>query len=373
MSLFSIMILNTYSIILLIILGLQALKHAERNSRQYKLYMLILQATVLLLIVDVLGRFDGYAEVFYPALNQIGNFLLFLINPIIVSLWLLYAYFQIYDDNKKLKFPLYVIVFSNVINFILLTFSQFSGWYYYIDQNNIYHRGTFFWVSLLIDFIVLAFTFLIIIKNRKKLERKIYQALLFFALPPIIGVFLQAAFYGTSFISSNIVISLVIVFLNIQNRNIYSDYLTGVHNRKKLEIYLKEKVDRCGRQKTFSAIMMDFNDFKEINDTFGHQMGDDALITSVTLMKDCLTPNDFISRYGGDEFCIVLDISDKQELKRIVNKISEHMDAYNKTGQKPYKVNFSMGYAVYDCDADIGIDEFQKRIDRRMYREKSEK
>lgn len=370
MSLYSIIILNTYSIILLTVIGVQTSKHAERKARQYRLYMLLLQMTVLFLIVDVIARLDGYGQAFYPFLNQTGNFLLFLINPSLATIWFFYAYFQLYDDTKKIKIPLYFILGGNFINAVLLVMTQFYGWYYYIDNNNVYHRGSIFEVSLLIVLALLFVTFVLIIKNRSKLEKEMYNALLFFAVPPIIGSLLQTLFYGTSFVSSSMSISLLIVFLNIQNRNIYSDYLTGVHNRKKLELYLKEKVEKCGRQRVFSAILMDFNDFKKINDTYGHKMGDDALVTSVALMKDCLKPNDFISRYGGDEFCIVLDMSDKQELERIANKIRDHMNAYNETGVKPYKINFSMGYAVYDCDANIGMEEFQKEIDERMYSNK---
>lgn len=67
---------------------------------------------------------------------------------------------------------------------------------------------------------------------------------------------------------NGVVLSSLIVFLNIQNQNMHIDYLTVVNNRKKLEIYLKEKISTITENKTFSAIMIDLNDFKSINDTF---------------------------------------------------------------------------------------------------------
>lgn len=64
---------------------------------------------------------------------------------------------------------------------------------------------------------------------------------------------------------NSVVLSSLIVSLNIQNQNIHIDYLTGVHNRKKLKIYLKKKISKSSENKTFSAIMIDLDNFKSIN------------------------------------------------------------------------------------------------------------
>lgn len=373
MDLLNISILNIYSIMLLIILGVHTLKHSERKSRQFKLYMAMLYTTALLLIVDVLGRFDGGTKLYYYAFNHIGNFFLFLLNLAIPSLWVLYVYFQFYDDTKKLKVPVYFIVVCNFTNALLLILSQFFGYLYYIDKSNIYHRGPLYSLSVATSLVLAFLAFGIIMKNKDKVEKEVYHALIFFAVPPLIGVFLQTIFYGTSLIPNSIVISLLIVFLTIQNRNIYSDYLTGIHNRKKLDLHMKEKVEKSLDNQTFSAILLDFNDFKEINDTLGHQVGDDALITAVNLMKASLRPDDFISRYGGDEFCIVLDTSKKEELEKVVERINNQFEDFNKTGIKPYKISFSMGYDVYDSNSNVSVGEFQKHIDKKMYQAKSEK
>ena len=373
MNLTTIVTINTYSIILLVILSFQTIKHSERKSKQYKLYMAMLHSTVLILIVDVMGRFDGNPESYYAVFNQVGNFLLYTLNSFIPSLWLLYVYFQFYSDKRKIKPIFYAITGANFLNFFLLIASQFLGWYYYIDANNVYYRGPLFGISVAIACILLCYSILIIVKNRNRVERKVYHTLLFFSIPPLIGIFLQTKIYGIPFIPNSVAIFLLIVFLNIQNQNIYSDYLTGVHNRKKLDAYLQEKVEQCKKKPDFSAILLDFDDFKEINDTFGHQTGDDALITAVSLIKDCLRPNDFLSRYGGDEFCIVLDIAEKRELENVINRIHQHVEKYNNAEIKPYKINFSKGYAIYDCKTDIGVEAFQNYIDREMYKEKKRK
>jgi diguanylate cyclase (GGDEF)-like protein len=133
---------------------------------------------------------------------------------------------------------------------------------------------------------------------------------------------------------------------------------------------LKEKIGKCNEDKTFSAIMIDLNDFKSINDTFGHDIGDSALQTSVKLLKSCLRSKDFIARYGGDEFCVVLDISNRKELVELVCRINSRIEKYNESNVQPYKLGFSMGYAVYDYHSHMQAEEFQKKIDKLMYENK---
>ncbi|NLM09823.1 MAG: diguanylate cyclase [Clostridiaceae bacterium] len=81
------------------------------------------------------------------------------------------------------------------------------------------------------------------------------------------------------------VLSLLVVFLKIQNYSMHTDYLTGVNNRKKLDAYLKERVSLSTEGKGFSAVLIDINSFKYINDTFGHDIGDNALETAAKLLK----------------------------------------------------------------------------------------
>jgi len=77
--------------------------------------------------------------------------------------------------------------------------------------------------------------------------------------------------------------------------------------------------------------MIDLNDFKSINDSFGHGVGDHALQISAEILKSCIRTNDFIGRYGGDEFVIVLDISDIKDLEEIVYRINNSAEIYNES------------------------------------------
>ncbi len=370
MDFISIVFINAYSMMLLMIICFHSLKHGEKLSLLHKLYRMIIQITILMLFVDIFSRLDGKPDTLYPVLNHIGNFMIFLLSPVIPSMWLLYVYHYVFPEEGKKRELMYPLLAINLVHVVLLVLSQFFGWFYYIDVHNIYHRGPLFLLSAFITVALLLVAYIIIVVNRKKIEKKQYYSLLFFAIPPFLCIILQIFFYGVSLILNSIVLSLFIMYLNVQNRSMYIDYLTEVYNRKKLEIFLKKKVSNSTEDKSFSAIMIDLNDFKSINDTFGHDMGDEALQIAAKLLKSCLRSNDLIARYGGDEFCIVLESSDKKHLETIVDRINSCIENYNGSSDRPYKLGFSMGYAVYDYHSRMKAEDFQKQIDRLMYENK---
>ena len=282
----------------------------------------------------------------------------------------MYAHFQVFHEENLTKRLLIPLITLFAANSMITVLSLWFRWYYYIDSENIYHRGQYFWIPVSITIGLILSAFLLIIINRSKIEKKHYLSLVFFAVPPFACIILQLLFYEIPFMLNGLSLSLLIVFFTIQNRRMDTDYLTGAYNRKSLEAYMRKKIGASTENRTFSAILLDLNDFKEINDNFGHDTGDEALETSVRLLKTCIRHNDFIARFGGDEFYIILDISDQVELEETVFRINRCLEKHNKNTTGPYTLGFSMGYAVYDCRSKMKIEEFQKKIDIMMYENK---
>lgn len=373
MNLISNFTINIYSILILIVIYTQSSKYADRDYLHNKLFIKFIRVTFFLLIFDILGRLDGRPESINSILNGIGNYMLFALTPIIPSVWLAYVHYQIYQDESRTRKLFYPLLVVNILNLIMVSLSLKYGWYYYIDSANVYHRGPLYWVSASIPLFFILGTSLLILLNRKRIEEKYFIPLLFFAIPPLVATVFQIAYYGISLVLNGMVLSILIVQFNIQNKSIFTDYLTGVNNRKKLDSYLKEKIGSVTIGRTFAAIMIDIDDFKVINDEFGHDMGDKALQVIAKILTSSIRSNDFIGRYGGDEFCVVLEISDEKGLEDVVGRIKNNVNKYNQTGEQPYKFELSMGYAVYDYNSKMTVEEFQRHIDSLMYRHKNER
>jgi diguanylate cyclase (GGDEF)-like protein len=116
--------------------------------------------------------------------------------------------------------------------------------------------------------------------------------------------------------------------------------------------------------------MVDIDRFKEINDKLGHGVGDEALKDAVSILRDSLRRDDFIARYGGDEFIVIIDVDNFKMLEDAVNRIKESAKRFNQEGNKPYKINFSVGYDIYKTFERMSYEEYLAHLDKLMYEDK---
>jgi diguanylate cyclase (GGDEF)-like protein len=127
-----------------------------------------------------------------------------------------------------------------------------------------------------------------------------------------------------------------------------TDPLTNMPNRRSFELFLDSEIKRATRyQRKFSILMVDFDNFKEYNDTFGHPAGDEILKKFSAYMKDTIRDVDFIGRYGGDEFIAVLPETDRtfalEVAERMRNKIAmQHVEP---------NITLSVGIASFPQDS----------------------
>jgi diguanylate cyclase (GGDEF)-like protein len=344
-------------------------KRADRIHTQRRLFMAMVGALALLLVFDAAARMaDGVpGGNFWNWATNIG---LYLLVPCVPVLWLLYADFQVYRDEKrfrKLALPLGAYV---LLNTALTLGSLAYGWFFAVDAANVYHRGPLVILHPMICYVFLIYTLVFIIRNRKRIDERHYVTMLVFPVPTAIGGILQCLFYGLALIWSGMALSILLIYFNIQDRRLDTDYLTGACSRRLLDDHLRERMQGGAPRKPFSAILIDLDNFKRINDTLGHDAGDGALADAVGLIKGCLRQGDFISRFGGDEFLVLLDIGDKSALTQTVRRIRESFRRFNETQSRPYVLGFSTGYAVYDEGCGMGPEQFISHLDRLMYAEK---
>jgi diguanylate cyclase (GGDEF)-like protein len=364
------MVINGFSSAILILVILYYEQNGDKASKHTRLFLWMLRFAVLMMVFDSMGRFDGRPDTLYPLINSVGNFMLFVSAPVLPSLWLLYVYYYISPDGKIPKHITATIMAINGVIWFLVIASQFTGWLYVIDGNNLYHRGPLYLISPFLTFFLLIMSMVYVVIYRKKIQHTHFIPFLAFPAMPFIGTIMQSLIYGYPFSLMGLIFSVLMIAFFAQSIETNVDYLSGVYNRKRLEGYLHRKIARSTPNNTFSAIMADVNGLKKINDSYGHTVGDEALVTISSLLRSILRSNDFVARYGGDEFCIILDTSNEETLERVVSKIKRQLEAYNEMSLKPYQLSLSMGYAVYDPASGQNEKEFYNTIDAQMYEDK---
>ncbi|OPX43321.1 putative diguanylate cyclase YcdT [Ruminiclostridium hungatei] len=363
--------INMIAMAILLIIYFNIRNKKESYLYDQKLFILILFFNGLILVFDTATWTLNMRSGEIPRLlNNISNTVYYILNPVPCMLWSVYADFQIFKDQNRIKKISRALSLPVIINGILALLSPKHGFLFFIDSNNIYHRGSLFIFLCLICYFYFAYTMLKLVRKKNRMDKRQYVALVSFAFPPFISAVFQILFFGISVIWICMAFSLLIVFINIQNNQLYTDYLTGLYNRRQLDNYLYQKIKNRMHAKYLAGVMIDVNSFKQINDIYGHTSGDNALVCVSDILKRSFRKNDFIARYGGDEFVIVVEIREQSELIGMINRLKENVEAFNDKKLIPYEISLSIGYDIYDTRSGVSIQKFYKHIDQLMYEDK---
>lgn len=298
-------IIDTFSIALILILFF-ASKKVHKTDDQ-KLYELLLLTNIAIAFIDATtwivddGTFKGAREI-----SLITNGILYAFAPSLGFVWLYYIDHKVYgEDYKSKKKKLYYAI-PFFINIIICFITLFYPIYFHIDSSNRFVRNEpYSYIPFALAFFYVVCATIIIIKNKKTIHPKNFYPLLMYMVIPIICMIFQIIFYGLTLMYCGFALSMVIIYANVQNDINTTDYLTGLGNRRHLEIYLKNETRFVNENISLYGIMIDIDHFKSINDTYGHSEGDHALEIIGNILIRGTRTTDFIARYAGDEFVVI--------------------------------------------------------------------
>lgn len=365
--------LYLYALFVLIILYGSMSVHRERQNYSAKLFRGIIAANMWILLVDFIqvsiDRIDR-PELRY--LNLALCVAIYVIGTLLPLLWFRYVDYAIHKDSVQIRKFRLILWAPFLVNAVLSALSPFFGWYFTVDQANVYSRGSLFYLSAAFTYGYLIAATISIIKNRSNIRKANYLPTLLFVVPPAIGGLFQILFYGILLIWPMVTLSVLMVFVFVQFERANTDYLTGLYNRREYESYLRGLDRRKKKLGMLAGVIVDLDRFKSINDLFGHEMGDLALQQASDLIRDAFSSGDFIARIGGDEFAILYFVEKESHAIAKVEDLKDAVAAFNKSRLFEFDLEISIGADIYRKDQDESIAKFMKRLDDRMYQAKAE-
>ena len=243
-------------------------------------------------------------------------------------------------------------------NTALQAASGFWGFIYFVDENSVYTHASFYWIYVLSYVLSILYCVYIVARNVRKYQYSGTFPFVCMAILMLAGIITQMC--NSSLRVDYITLSIASIMLYVFTLEMITqtDELTGLINRRGYENYLGSIEDTC------VIIFFDVDKFKQVNDTYGHAFGDVVLSKVGEAIKNQYTKHGRCFRYGGDEFCVILN-GEMNTVEAMNTEFYRMMEQRRK--DEPRLPFVSIGYAYYD-PKNQSVQEAAAEADRMMYK-----
>lgn len=363
-----ILVANGTGAFLVLFLLLYQIRIAQTNQFDEKAYNFMLIVTFIATINETLSFIiDARPGFIFHILQYISNTISSASSGIIGYCWCLFVEYHIHRNFERIKKKSRILAIPLIIATILIIINLLgTGIIFDISKENVYTRGP-------MNFILYIFVFVYYIESIYTVHKAKYDSILveffpiyYFIIPCMIGTMIQGFFFGVSTIWLCVAIAFIIVYIEIQISISFIDDLSGLYNRKYMNHYLNKLQN--DKPKHVYGFLMDINDFKAINDTYGHLKGDYALIQFGKILQHSIDKDSVAIRMGGDEFVIFAKLKSDEEALALKKQIKYNVRQFNLKSKEPFHLSFSIGIAKYNGK---NIDAFLSAMDDSMYEAKN--
>jgi diguanylate cyclase (GGDEF)-like protein len=349
------------------------------NDFQRKLFLCILAAAFFAIISDFANRIlTGTSG--QPVTNALylTNTLFYISQNVAYYLAVVFIDYIAHNDVRRAKKITNIVLIFLLLYFISVIANLYFHFYFFIgpiSKNgqiipNNYLHGKLFTLRLIISYFPIGLAILDMIFASKHFKKSQIYLVIFFAFLTGLGAALDIVLKNGSLTWPCFSGAMLYIYFFIIQSDSKIDSLTGIGNRQSFNEFI-DKLSRSSAKESWSIVMIDMDHFKQINDTFGHLEGDNALRDMATIIKGCIRHSDFAARYGGDEF--VLAAPAEYDIEKLMTRIQQSINNQNEKNLRPYQIAMSYGQDVYTTNSDQSIKDFLVHIDALMYQNKKAK
>lgn len=373
---------NVFCIIILLILYLK-IRQGIDHQRKRVVFAETLVTAVVYLTIDMFWILVDSGNLSQTPLNlylvNMAYYIACSVMSYVVSFFML-----LYEGNHKIEEHKvqFLMGLPCLVNILAIATTPLHKLCFYVDESGMFATGVLYPVTILIAIAYPVFVALraVYMAARKEnyVKRNIYRAIAFFPVFSVSFGIMQVFNQKIPFLCFGLTIALLLTYIEFTDDLISLDPLTKLNNRNELYRYMTGKINAV---KTYGVsdlylMIMDVDSFKIINDTYGHNEGDRALkVLAKVLKKVCAGgQNRFVARFGGDEFIVVVNSFNEEEVKDISDRIHSVLHKAVDIEQLPFDMDVSIGYAKFDPASDSdSIGDILEKADIVLYEEKRRK
>ncbi len=338
----------------------------DSHKLNAKVFRLLLLDAMLLVLLDLGLRWSTqFSE---PTLTHMIRLIYYILIPSYVTLS---AYFALtwahgIETFNQRHLWLLIPLGLNVINILLWSLSSIR-----FEPSMILNSpyGLFFVYT---SFLPLGVTLFRLVWYFRKINLTYAYEIIVFSIPVTTAGILQVIYPDIPLFWNGSMISFVLIYFSLHHNHSMIDTLTQCGNRRKLNLKFQRLINSQS-ENLLGFILIDCDNFKSINDTHGHLIGDHVLIDVARVLQRSVYSNDEVFRLGGDEFTIILDAKTQLDSSKCVHRIKSNLHYLNSTQKYPFKIELSIGYHTFDSLTLPSLSQCIEVVDKKMYDDKRQK
>ncbi|SCX92567.1 GGDEF domain-containing protein [Alkaliphilus peptidifermentans] len=332
------------------------------NNYKNKMYISVSVVTIILLVLEIITILlvlstNNKLVVFHRIANIMG----FSLSPVVPFIFLM-----LYDNNQKRIFNKCFLAIPLYLNAVICILSYSTGWIFFVDAQNQYLRGSIFILPMIISAFYFVMIMIAVKRNTDEYQIDNRNFLVLIIIMPMLGATLQIIFEDLLLIWGSMGISLLLYYILLRELQFKYDIQTGIKNRsafeKEMEQYIKD-------DKNAAIVVLDINNLKKNNDSYGHKAGDEIIFYTAKSIQESFATIGKAFRIGGDEFCVICEEIKKESVDRGLEKLDNLLTKLNE--KRTIKIEIAYGYAFYTKEETESVYSTFTQADKAMYEHKA--
>ena len=324
------------------------------NRNRKKPFLIGIILTIIIILSETGTIFADSGSLDLRNINIFSNVLGFALTPMIPIVITLIFDRRILTTHRLILVP-------TGINIIAAVLSPLFGFIFHVDANNEYVRGDYFYIFIAVYIINFLFLVVSTLDMSKKYNYPMMLKLVALSLFTIIGTSIQLVVPSAYSSWHSVTLALFLYFLLMSEFDSSFDTLTGLYNRATFDKAIKEIV----KPKGLSVIILDINDFKNVNDTYGHDYGDRVIKIVASVIRESFSKHYKCYRYGGDEFSIISSETDPEKIEIQLRVMTKALAEMRENGNLLPTVSY--GYSIFNGEEVLDFHKILKEADEQMY------